>query len=254
MLGVVAAAGDAIPRRLRSEFDCGARRVGATADRQLPEIEKLEREVTLATASAYDLHFRLLPHLREIAQARARTRRARAGPGHARPLVGAAPPRPAGARGPVRARESRRPNCAPSSATLRGCDRDDRPRRGRPALEPRPRRGREGRRRQARRARAAAARAARRRSRPDRGLPGPREDADGAVVRAGDVARLLAHPVHARPDAVRRDRLVGLQPARSRTSSSGPARSSRTSCSPTRSTAPRRRRRRRCSRRCRSGR
>ena len=29
-----------------------------------------------------------------------------------------------------------------------------------------------------------------------------------------DVARLLAHPVHARPDAVGRDRLVGLQPAR----------------------------------------
>ena len=26
--------------------------------------------MTLATASAYDLHFRLLPHLREIAQAR----------------------------------------------------------------------------------------------------------------------------------------------------------------------------------------
>ena len=30
----------------------------------------MEREVTLASASAYDLHFRLLPHLREIAQAR----------------------------------------------------------------------------------------------------------------------------------------------------------------------------------------
>ena len=28
------------------------------------------REVTLATASAYDLHYRLLPHLREIAQCR----------------------------------------------------------------------------------------------------------------------------------------------------------------------------------------
>jgi hypothetical protein len=69
MLGVVAAAGDAIPRRLRSEFDAA---LGATVSpqRQLPEIEKLEREVTLATASAYDLHYRLLPHLREIAQAR----------------------------------------------------------------------------------------------------------------------------------------------------------------------------------------
>ena len=89
-------------------------------------------------------------------------------------------------------------------------------------VEPRPRRGREGRRRQARRARAADARAARRRPRPDRGLPRAREDADGALVRARDLARLLAHPVHARPDAVRRDRLVDLQPARSPTSSSGP--------------------------------
>ena len=65
---------------------------------------------------------------------------------------------------------------------------------------------------------------------------------------------LHAHPVHARPDALRRDRLVDLQPARRATSSSGRARSSRTSSSPTRSTAPRRRRRRRCSRRCRSAR
>jgi hypothetical protein len=39
-------------------------------DKPLPELEKLNREVTLATASAYDLHFRLLPHLREIAQCR----------------------------------------------------------------------------------------------------------------------------------------------------------------------------------------
>lgn len=69
MLGVVAAAGDAIPRRLRSEFDA-ALAAPTHRSKQLPEIEKLEREVTLATASAYDLHFRLLPHLREIAQAR----------------------------------------------------------------------------------------------------------------------------------------------------------------------------------------
>jgi uncharacterized protein (DUF1501 family) len=69
MLGVVAAAGDAVPRRLRSDFDAAlnekAPRAGA-----LPELEKLEREVTLGTASAYDLHYRLLPHLRAIAQAR----------------------------------------------------------------------------------------------------------------------------------------------------------------------------------------
>ena len=69
MLGVVAAAGDAIPRRLRSELDAALSET-ARPQKKLPEIEKLEREVTLATASAYDLHFRLLPHLREIAQAR----------------------------------------------------------------------------------------------------------------------------------------------------------------------------------------
>jgi hypothetical protein len=56
MLGIVAAAGDSVPRRQHSELD----RV----------LEKTEREVTLATATAYDLHFRLLPHLREIAQCR----------------------------------------------------------------------------------------------------------------------------------------------------------------------------------------
>jgi hypothetical protein len=60
MLGIVAAAGDRVPHRHRSK----------RRDRQLPEIEKLQREVTLATASAYDLHYRLLPHLREIAEMR----------------------------------------------------------------------------------------------------------------------------------------------------------------------------------------
>ena len=60
------------------------------------------------------------------------------------------------------------------------------------------------------------ARRARRRQRAARGLPGPGEDAGRALVRAGDDARLRAHPVHARPDAVRRHRLVDLQPAQRR--------------------------------------
>jgi len=69
MLGVVAAAGDAVPRRRRSELE---RVLGESEPRErpLPEIERMEREVTLAAASAYDLHHRLLPHLREIAQCR----------------------------------------------------------------------------------------------------------------------------------------------------------------------------------------
>lgn len=69
MLGVVAAAGDAVPRRRQSEL-AAALGSGARPEKRLPEIEKLEREVTLATSSAYDLHYRLLPQLREIAQAR----------------------------------------------------------------------------------------------------------------------------------------------------------------------------------------
>ena len=69
MLGVVAAAGDAVPRRQRSQFDAAlAQRQAST--RRLPELERMEREVTLAAASSFDLHFRLVPHLREIAGAR----------------------------------------------------------------------------------------------------------------------------------------------------------------------------------------
>ena len=48
--------------------------------------------------------------------------------------------------------------------------------------------------------------------------------------------------------------LVDLRPARERVHVPARARSSPTSCSPTRSTAPHRRRRLRCSRRCRSAR
>ena len=69
MLGLVAAAGDSVPRRLRSDLDRALSESGPR-DRRIPEVERIEREVTLATASAYDLHVRLLPHLREIAQCR----------------------------------------------------------------------------------------------------------------------------------------------------------------------------------------
>ena len=68
-LGVVAAAGDAVPRRKRSELEA-ALGAGARREKRLPEVETLEREVSLATSSAYDLYYRLLPQLREIAQAR----------------------------------------------------------------------------------------------------------------------------------------------------------------------------------------
>jgi hypothetical protein len=69
MLGVVAAAGDAVPKRHRSEFD-RALAGPVRGDKPLHEIARMEREVTLGAATAYDLHVRLLPQLRQIAQAR----------------------------------------------------------------------------------------------------------------------------------------------------------------------------------------
>lgn len=79
MLGIVAAAGDSVPRRQRSELDLALSQPRPSGGR-LPEVERIEREVTLATASAYDLHFRLLPHLREIAQCRLERSGKTAGP------------------------------------------------------------------------------------------------------------------------------------------------------------------------------
>ncbi|HEY7399166.1 MAG TPA: hypothetical protein VH538_12735 [Gaiellaceae bacterium] len=69
MLAIVLWADDAVARRSRSRFDASLVEVEPAAKR-LPDLERVEREVTLAAASSYDLHFRLLPHLREIAQAR----------------------------------------------------------------------------------------------------------------------------------------------------------------------------------------
>jgi hypothetical protein len=69
MLGIVAAAGDSVPRRSRSDLNAALDQA-SPKPRGLPELEKLEREVTLGTASAYDLHYRLLPTLRAIARAR----------------------------------------------------------------------------------------------------------------------------------------------------------------------------------------
>ena len=69
MLGVVAAAGDSVPRRQRSEFDAAL--AAASRNEKPPaEVARIEREVTLSVATAYDAHVRLLPQLREIAQAR----------------------------------------------------------------------------------------------------------------------------------------------------------------------------------------
>jgi hypothetical protein len=69
MLAVLSELGQALPRNLPSRFD-EALRARATADPPLREVEQLQREVTLSIGSAYDLHVRLLPQLREIARAR----------------------------------------------------------------------------------------------------------------------------------------------------------------------------------------
>lgn len=69
MLAVVAAAGDAVPKRHRSDFDRALAGL-VRGDKPLYEVERMEREVTLGAATAYDLHARLLPQLRQIAQAR----------------------------------------------------------------------------------------------------------------------------------------------------------------------------------------
>ncbi len=79
MLVVVSAVAAAAPRARRSEL------VTALDERPepagtVPQLAKVEREVTLAIGNALDLHTRLLPHLREIASARLERRGKRAGP------------------------------------------------------------------------------------------------------------------------------------------------------------------------------
>ena len=184
-------------------------------------LERVEREVALASGTAFDVHYRLRPRARgpwrrlcslrrgrrPRAGARAGADAARHGAVGPRPSRACGARRPHGARPPARDDRARRRRRWSASDAARGA----RAPRGGGA-----RRGRAGRRRQARPARARARRPPRRRPRPARGRPGPREDADGAVVRDGDRPPLLARPVHARPPADGRHGLVDLEPARAR--------------------------------------
>ena len=79
-----------------------------------------------------------------------------------------------------------------------------------------PRRGRARRRRQARRARARPDRPARRRARAARGHPGLAKTLAARSFAQVTRHRLQPDPVHARPDAGGRDRLLDLEPARRR--------------------------------------
>jgi hypothetical protein len=69
LFALLSASGEWVPRARRSEFELALPRA-APKRKPLPEVERVTREVALATASAYDLHTRLLPHLREIAACR----------------------------------------------------------------------------------------------------------------------------------------------------------------------------------------
>ena len=62
------------PPAAGSPFDLGLRERGR-ASHTVPELAKLEREVTLATTTAFDVHFRLRPVLRRVAERTLQTRR-----------------------------------------------------------------------------------------------------------------------------------------------------------------------------------
>ena len=63
---LLAALRRSLPRRGPSPFD-NALRTRARPTHRLPELERLEREVALGLATAFDLHYRLRPRLRRIA-------------------------------------------------------------------------------------------------------------------------------------------------------------------------------------------
>ena len=79
LFAVVSATTESAPREARSPFDAALPR-GKPKSEPLSELTRLTREVSLATSTAYDLHFRLLPHLREIAQCRLERSGKTAGP------------------------------------------------------------------------------------------------------------------------------------------------------------------------------
>ena len=79
MLVVLSAATRAQPRLRRSVFEAAlARR--PTPTRPVSQLERLQRDVLLATETEWDLHRRLLPELREIAEARLAQTAERPGP------------------------------------------------------------------------------------------------------------------------------------------------------------------------------
>lgn len=79
VIAVTAEIRAAMPQRRRSELSRALD--GRTVENStVPELAKLEREVALSVANAYTLHARLLPQLREIAEARLERAGRRLGP------------------------------------------------------------------------------------------------------------------------------------------------------------------------------
>jgi hypothetical protein len=66
LIGLVAETG---AERSQSAFAAALSAPGRP-ESELIDLARVQREVTLATATAYDLHFRLLPSLREVASGR----------------------------------------------------------------------------------------------------------------------------------------------------------------------------------------
>ena len=177
-------------------------------------VERAARELELASGSAVRFE-QLRGRLREIAERRLAGRGLRFESDGARALLGDEAWLCSSGRSSA---TSSRPGRARPSWI--GCSRrwseSDAATRDRGAGGADPRRGRAGGRRQARGARAGAARDPRGRARAARGLSRSREDAVGAVVRAGGGCRVHAGAVHARPAAVGHHRVGDLQPARQR--------------------------------------
>jgi hypothetical protein len=69
MLVVLSAATHTLPRLRRSIFEAALARRAPPA-RPVSQLERLQRDVVLATETEWDLHRRLLPELREIAEGR----------------------------------------------------------------------------------------------------------------------------------------------------------------------------------------
>lgn len=79
MSALLIAVGAAVPRRQRSQLTLALGERTAPPPR-VSELARIEREVTMSVGHAYDLHRRLLPQLREIADARLERSGRRAGP------------------------------------------------------------------------------------------------------------------------------------------------------------------------------